>query len=60
MSLERARRPGRQGREHVAQFLVGRRGPRRAGLAHALEDRFGVRHATLQIEKSRDDHCPDC
>jgi cobalt-zinc-cadmium efflux system protein len=32
----------------------------RAGLAHALQDRFGVRHATLQIEQSRDDHCPDC
>jgi cobalt-zinc-cadmium efflux system protein len=32
----------------------------RAGLAHALHDRFGVRHATLQIEQSRDDHCPDC
>ena len=31
-----------------------------AGLAHALHDRFGVRHATLQIEQSRDDHCPDC
>jgi cobalt-zinc-cadmium efflux system protein len=32
----------------------------RGSLAHALEDRFGVRHATLQIEQSRGDHCPDC
>ncbi|MBV9509365.1 MAG: cation transporter [Caulobacteraceae bacterium] len=29
-------------------------------LAHALEERFGVRHATLQIEKARDAHCPEC
>lgn len=32
----------------------------RHGLAHALEERFGVRHATLQIEKARDAHCPEC
>ena len=30
------------------------------GLTHALKDRFGVRHATLQIERSRADHCPEC
>ena len=32
----------------------------RGMLAHALEDRFGVRHATLQIEKTRGEHCPEC
>jgi cobalt-zinc-cadmium efflux system protein len=32
----------------------------RAGLVRALEDRFGVRHATLQIEQARGDHCPGC
>ena len=32
----------------------------RAGLCHALEDRFGVRHATLQIEQARGEHCPGC
>jgi cobalt-zinc-cadmium efflux system protein len=32
----------------------------RAGLARALNDRFGVRHATLQIERARTDHCPEC
>jgi cobalt-zinc-cadmium efflux system protein len=32
----------------------------RADIAHALEHRFGVRHATLQIEQSRGDHCPEC
>jgi cobalt-zinc-cadmium efflux system protein len=32
----------------------------RAGLCHALEERFGVRHATLQIEQSRGEHCPGC
>jgi cobalt-zinc-cadmium efflux system protein len=29
-------------------------------LAHALEDRFGVGHATFQIEQMRGDHCPAC
>ena len=32
----------------------------RGMLAHALEDRFGVRHATLQIEKTRGEYCPEC
>ena len=32
----------------------------RGELAHALRDRFGVRHATLQIEHSRGEHCPAC
>jgi len=32
----------------------------RAGLARALEDRFGLRHATLQIERTRGAHCPSC
>ena len=32
----------------------------RGALAHALEDRFGVRHATLQIERSRGEDCPGC
>lgn len=32
----------------------------RAGLAEALETRFGVQHATLQIERARTDHCPEC
>jgi cobalt-zinc-cadmium efflux system protein len=32
----------------------------RAELAHALQDRFGVRHTTLQIEQARDEDCPDC
>ena len=32
----------------------------RGMLAHALEDRFGVRHATLQIEKTRGEQCPEC
>jgi cobalt-zinc-cadmium efflux system protein len=32
----------------------------RGELALALEDRFGVRHATLQIEQARGDHCPSC
>ena len=31
-----------------------------ADLAHALEDRFGVRHATFQIEQTRGEHCPVC
>jgi cobalt-zinc-cadmium efflux system protein len=31
-----------------------------ADLAHELEHRFGVRHATLQIEQARGDHCPVC
>ncbi len=32
----------------------------RGAIAHALNSRFGVRHATLQIEQSRGDHCPGC
>jgi cobalt-zinc-cadmium efflux system protein len=32
----------------------------RAGLCEALEHRFGVRHATLQIEQARGEHCPEC
>jgi cobalt-zinc-cadmium efflux system protein len=32
----------------------------REGIAHALEERFGVRHATLQIEGARSVHCPVC
>ncbi len=32
----------------------------RAGLAQGLEDRFGLRHATLQIERERTEHCPEC
>ena len=32
----------------------------RNGLTHALESRFGVHHTTLQIERSRTDHCPEC
>lgn len=32
----------------------------RADLAEALEHRFGVRHATLQIEQARGAHCPMC
>jgi len=32
----------------------------RSGLAQALKNRFGVRHATLQIEQSRGEHCPGC
>ena len=32
----------------------------RADLAEALEHRFGVRHATLQIEQARGEHCPVC
>lgn len=32
----------------------------RAALCGALEHRFGVRHATLQIEQSRGEHCPEC
>lgn len=32
----------------------------RAAVAHALQSRFGVRHATLQIEQSRGEHCPGC
>ena len=32
----------------------------RGMLAHALEDQFGVRHATLQIEKTRGEYCPEC
>jgi cobalt-zinc-cadmium efflux system protein len=32
----------------------------RSGLAQALKSRFGVRHATLQIEQSRGEHCPEC
>jgi cobalt-zinc-cadmium efflux system protein len=34
--------------------------PFRCALAQALESRFGVRHATLQIEQSRSEHCPGC
>ena len=29
-------------------------------LAEALQHRFGLRHATLQIEQARGDHCPEC
>jgi cobalt-zinc-cadmium efflux system protein len=32
----------------------------RAKLCEALEHRFGVRHATLQIEAARSEHCPEC
>jgi len=32
----------------------------RSQLCEALERRFGVRHATLQIEQSRSEHCPEC
>jgi cobalt-zinc-cadmium efflux system protein len=32
----------------------------RSAVAQALQSRFGVRHATLQIEQSRGDHCPEC
>jgi cobalt-zinc-cadmium efflux system protein len=32
----------------------------RCDLAAALRDRFSIRHATLQIEQSRGDHCPEC
>ncbi len=32
----------------------------RSGLAQALKSRFGVQHATLQIEQSRGEHCPGC
>jgi cobalt-zinc-cadmium efflux system protein len=32
----------------------------RSGLAHALKNRFGVRHATLQIEHARGEDCPEC
>jgi cobalt-zinc-cadmium efflux system protein len=32
----------------------------RSALADALKHRFGVRHATLQIEQSRGEHCPEC
>jgi cobalt-zinc-cadmium efflux system protein len=32
----------------------------RGAVAEALEYRFGVRHATLQIEQSRGAHCPVC
>jgi cobalt-zinc-cadmium efflux system protein len=32
----------------------------RGALAEALERRFGVRHATLQIERARGEHCPVC
>jgi len=32
----------------------------RGALAEALEQRFGVRHATLQIEHARGEHCPAC
>ncbi|HEX4183818.1 MAG TPA: cation diffusion facilitator family transporter [Caulobacteraceae bacterium] len=32
----------------------------RCALAQSLESRFGVRHATLQIEQSRGEHCPGC
>lgn len=32
----------------------------RASLSAALRSRFGVGHATLQIERARTDHCPEC
>jgi cobalt-zinc-cadmium efflux system protein len=32
----------------------------RQTLAHGLEHRFGLRHATLQIERTRGEHCPGC
>lgn len=32
----------------------------RSTLAEALEHRFGLRHATLQIEQSHGEHCPEC
>jgi cobalt-zinc-cadmium efflux system protein len=42
-------RPGRDGEDSF-----------RGQVAQALERRFGVRHATLQIERSRGEHCPVC
>jgi cobalt-zinc-cadmium efflux system protein len=30
------------------------------GLSEALRSRFGVGHATFQIETTRGDHCPAC
>ena len=27
---------------------------------HGLRDRFGVKHATLQVETGPADHCPNC
>ena len=32
----------------------------RSALAEALERRFGLRHATLQIEQSQGEYCPEC
>ena len=32
----------------------------REALAQELEQRFGVRHATFQIEQTRGEHCPAC
>lgn len=42
-------RPGHDGADRFRDEMV-----------HALENRFGVRHATLQIEQTRDEHCPEC
>jgi cobalt-zinc-cadmium efflux system protein len=42
-------RPSRDGEESF-----------RGALAEALERRFGVRHATLQIESARGERCPVC
>jgi len=42
-------RPGRDGEDGF-----------RSAVAEALERRFGVRHATLQIEQARGEHCPVC
>jgi cobalt-zinc-cadmium efflux system protein len=42
-------RPGHDGDDQFRDTMI-----------HALEERFGVRHATLQIEQTRDEHCPEC
>jgi cobalt-zinc-cadmium efflux system protein len=31
-----------------------------AGLTRSLQERFGMGHVTLQIERNRADHCPEC
>ena len=45
---------------HLVRPSAGEDEHFREHLARDLERRFGLKHATLQIERARGDHCPAC
>ncbi|MDR3509822.1 MAG: cation diffusion facilitator family transporter [Caulobacteraceae bacterium] len=45
---------------HLVRAPDGQEDQFLSGLAKALKDKFGVRHATLQLEGHRGTHCPEC